>query len=127
MKTSTNEEVDDVGPFDSEESTQMTQTTSSTTEDIISGILNLVCPECGGPMGGWTKEFRRRGKCRKDWRRFWENSLTAEPALLIRTAVRLARLHSTGDRYALRCRHFSQRAKPNYGIGFPEGQFRGRG
>jgi DNA-binding response OmpR family regulator len=29
-----------------------------TTEDIISDILNWVCPDCGGPMGKRTKEFK---------------------------------------------------------------------
>jgi hypothetical protein len=45
---------------------------SQTSEDIISGILNWVCPECGGPMGGRTKEFRCQGECRTDWRDAWE-------------------------------------------------------
>ena len=41
-------------------------------EDIISGILNWVCPECGGPMGGRTKEFKCQGECLTDWRDVWE-------------------------------------------------------
>jgi hypothetical protein len=36
----------------------MPYTMLPTTEDIISDILNLVCPECGGPMGKRTKEFK---------------------------------------------------------------------
>ena len=31
-----------------------------------------VCPECGGRMGGRTKEFKCQGKCRTDWRDVWE-------------------------------------------------------
>src|SRR5260370_32126769 len=46
-----------------------------TSEDIISGILNWVCRECGGPMGGPTKEFKCQGQCRKDWRAVWESRL----------------------------------------------------
>jgi hypothetical protein len=45
---------------------------SQTSEDIISGILNWVCPECGGPMGGRTKEFKCQGECLTDWRDVWE-------------------------------------------------------
>jgi hypothetical protein len=43
-----------------------------TREDIISGILNWVCPACGGPMGGSTKEFKCQGECLTDWRGVWE-------------------------------------------------------
>jgi hypothetical protein len=46
-----------------------------TSEDVISGILNWVCPECGGRMGGPTKEFKCQGECRKDWRAVWESRL----------------------------------------------------
>ena len=43
-----------------------------TSEDLISDILNWVCPECGGPMGGRAKEFKCQGECRTDWRDVWE-------------------------------------------------------
>jgi hypothetical protein len=33
--------------------------------ELRSGITNLVCPECGGPMGGRSKEFKCRGRCEK--------------------------------------------------------------
>ena len=46
---------------------------SQTSEDIISGILNWVCPECGGRMGGRAKEFKCQGECRTDWREAWEH------------------------------------------------------
>jgi hypothetical protein len=39
-----------------------------TNEDIISDILNWVCPGCGGPMGGGIQEFKGQGECRTDWR-----------------------------------------------------------
>ena len=55
----------------------MPHTMLPTTEDIIFDILNWVCPECGGPMGKPTKEFKCRGECRTDWRDAWERSLRA--------------------------------------------------
>lgn len=42
--------------------------------DYLSAILNLVCPECGGPMGGRSKEFLCQGRCGKDWRSVWESA-----------------------------------------------------
>ena len=42
------------------------------TEDVVSGILNWICPECGGRMGGPGREFRCQGECQKDWRLIWE-------------------------------------------------------
>jgi len=48
---------------------------SQTSEDIISGILNWVCPECGGRMGGRTKEFQCQGECLRHWRDVWERRL----------------------------------------------------
>lgn len=43
--------------------------------NVISGILNCVCPECGGRMGGRGKEFRCQGECLTDWRQAWEQAL----------------------------------------------------
>jgi len=43
--------------------------------ELISAIRNLVCPECGGPMGGRLKEFQCRGKCGVDWRSVWEHAI----------------------------------------------------
>ena len=40
--------------------------------DVISGILNWVCPGCGGRMGGLGKEFKCQGECLTDWRLIWE-------------------------------------------------------
>jgi hypothetical protein len=53
----------------------MPQAMSQISEEIISGILNWVCPECGGPMGGAAKEFKCQGQCLRDWRDVWERRL----------------------------------------------------
>lgn len=45
------------------------------TADVVSGILNWVCPECGGRMSGREKEFKCQGKCQLDWRQVWERVL----------------------------------------------------
>ena len=42
--------------------------------DYLSSIVNWVCPECGGPMGGRSKEFQCLGQCGKDWRSVWESA-----------------------------------------------------
>lgn len=44
--------------------------------DVVSSILNWVCPECGGRMGGRGKEFKCQGKCQTDWRQIWEGRLS---------------------------------------------------
>ena len=44
-----------------------------TTADVVSGILNWICPECGGRMGGRGKEFKCQGQCQEDWRLIWES------------------------------------------------------
>jgi hypothetical protein len=64
----------------------MPHTMLQTTEDIISDILNWVCPECGGPMGKPTKEFKCQGECRTDWRDVWERSLRATTPQHLRPA-----------------------------------------
>jgi hypothetical protein len=46
-----------------------------TNADVISGILNCVCPGCGGRMGGHGSEFKCQGQCLTDWRQTWEQSL----------------------------------------------------
>jgi tRNA(Ile2) C34 agmatinyltransferase TiaS len=43
--------------------------------DVISGILNCVCPECGGRMGERGREFKCQGECLRDWRQTWERAL----------------------------------------------------
>lgn len=43
---------------------------------VVSSILNWVCPECGGRMGGRGKEFKCQGMCQTDWRQIWERGLS---------------------------------------------------
>jgi tRNA(Ile2) C34 agmatinyltransferase TiaS len=45
------------------------------TKEVLSGILNWVCPQCGGRMGGLGTEFKCQGECRMDWRPIWERTL----------------------------------------------------
>jgi tRNA(Ile2) C34 agmatinyltransferase TiaS len=45
--------------------------------EVISGILNCVCPECGGRMGGAGKEFKCQGECQTDWRQTWKRFLSS--------------------------------------------------
>lgn len=40
----------------------------------VSSILNLICPRCGGPLGGRSNEFKCQGLCRKDWHGEWQSS-----------------------------------------------------
>ena len=47
---------------------------SRATREIISSIMNWVCPECGGRMGGRGGEFKCQGNCQFDWRELWERS-----------------------------------------------------
>jgi len=44
---------------------------------IISSIINLVCPQCGGRMS----EFQCEGRCRRNWLAEWEwaNQATRSP------------------------------------------------
>ncbi len=42
------------------------------TKDVLSSILNWICPECWGRMGGRGKEFKCQGDCQVDWRPIWE-------------------------------------------------------
>jgi tRNA(Ile2) C34 agmatinyltransferase TiaS len=43
-----------------------------TTAEMVSNILNCICPECGGRMGERGKEFKCQGECKTDWRLTWE-------------------------------------------------------
>ncbi len=42
-------------------------------ELIVSAILNCVCPQCGGRMGGPKKAFKCQGRCQRDWQAEWES------------------------------------------------------
>ena len=50
--------------------------TAKTSADVMSGILNRVCPECGGSMGKAGREFKCQGECRTDWRQIWDQVLS---------------------------------------------------
>lgn len=41
---------------------------SESNEHIISSIINLICPQCGGRMS----EFQCDGRCGKNWFAEWE-------------------------------------------------------
>jgi len=45
--------------------------------EVMSGILNWVCPDCGGRMGGPGKELMCQGKCQTDWRQVWEGHVSS--------------------------------------------------
>jgi hypothetical protein len=47
---------------------------SQLTTNDISSILNLICPHCGGPLGGASQEFKCQGLCRTDWRPAWDDN-----------------------------------------------------
>jgi tRNA(Ile2) C34 agmatinyltransferase TiaS len=48
--------------------------TVKSSADVISGILNCVCPECGGRMGERGNEFKCQGRCLMDWREAWKQA-----------------------------------------------------
>jgi hypothetical protein len=50
--------------------------TTKPSSDVMSGILNCVCPECGGSMGEVGREFKCQGECRTDWRQMWDQFLS---------------------------------------------------
>ena len=62
--------------------------------DLLSAILNLICPDCGAAMGGRSREFECRGRCGKDWRPEWErlraqHAFTAAPKLSAMAPIRI--------------------------------------
>jgi hypothetical protein len=63
--------------------------TFKATAEIVSSILNWVCPECGGRMGGHGNEFKCQGKCRIDWRQPWEQVLAAGRSTRVPSMQRL--------------------------------------
>jgi tRNA(Ile2) C34 agmatinyltransferase TiaS len=67
-------------------------TTLRTSADLISSILNWVCPECGVRMGGLGNEFMCHGKCQINWRPVWE-----------RVFVNAARQRAARGRRRFRC------------------------
>jgi hypothetical protein len=75
---------------------------SQLTANDISSILNLICPRCGGPLGGASQEFKCHGGCRTDWRCAWDSSRT-----VITLANPSRRQHSqkNGSKYISPKRH----------------------
>ena len=54
-----------------------TENPLTNTQAMISAIINLVCPQCGGSM----MAFRCQSKCRKDWQWEWQKAMEAtQPA-----------------------------------------------
>ena len=51
-----------------------TMTAPSISADQLSAIRNLLCPECGGRMGGRQNVFQCQGQCGNDWRSVWESA-----------------------------------------------------
>jgi hypothetical protein len=45
-----------------------------TNANLISAIVNCVCPACGGASGVRKNQFQCRGECGKDWRLVWDNA-----------------------------------------------------
>lgn len=58
-----------------------TKETEQLDAGMISAIVNLVCPNCGGVLIG----FRCGGKCRKDWRAGWDSAVANESGVDTRT------------------------------------------
>ena len=54
-------------------------TTRLLTAADVSSILNLICPRCGGPLGGFAEEFKCQGYCRTDWRTAWVTAVQVHP------------------------------------------------
>jgi len=67
--------------------------TVKSSAEVISGILNCVCPECGGRMGERGREFKCQGECLTDWREAWER---ASAEFRVR-AKRRARRHTVAQ------------------------------
>ena len=65
------------------------------TASDVSSILNLICPRCGGPLGGLFEEFNCQGLCRKDWRPDWESSNSNRKLKKTIGSDRRRLLHST--------------------------------
>src|SRR4029077_18927100 len=51
--------------------------------ELMSDILNCVCPDCGGSMGCDGRAFKCLGKCQRDWRR----NLGASPVRWFRQTI----------------------------------------
>lgn len=67
----------------------MNRATTDASADVISGILNWVCPECGGRMGSPEQPFKCQGQCGTDWRAAWERNVASTPRAASRRTRRL--------------------------------------
>jgi hypothetical protein len=65
--------------------------------EVISGILNCVCPDCGGSTGGAGRAFECQGECQRDWREMWEQHL----ARFLRGRKRMSLVHGGSMRKKL--------------------------
>ena len=65
--------------------------TAKTNAVVMSGILNCVCPECGGSMGAVGREFKCQGECQTDWRQIWDQLFSAGMNRRITKAIRPTR------------------------------------
>lgn len=77
----------------------------------ISAIRNLVCPECGGRMGGRSKEFQCQGQCGTDWRPLWESAFARSTRLRTAKLSEHAR-RAVCDNNTLVARHTDEGNKP---------------
>jgi len=61
---------------------------------IISSIINLVCPQCGGRMS----EFQCEGRCRRNWLSEWEWANYSTRSSRSRRATHCSQLTHGGQR-----------------------------
>jgi tRNA(Ile2) C34 agmatinyltransferase TiaS len=53
----------------------MKYSTAGASSEVISAILNCVCPDCGGSIGSADRAFKCQGRCKRDWREVWEQNV----------------------------------------------------
>jgi hypothetical protein len=82
--------------------------------EVVSSILNWVCPECGGRMGGRGSEFKCHGECQIEWRQLWEQGskflqLDARPECLRCNGCKYLVGLSAQEGHRRKCRPISPR------------------
>ena len=78
-------------------------TTRLLTAAEVSSILNLICPRCGGPLGGFAEEFKCQGYCRTDWRPAWASGgpkYVRRHTTVLRATPASSRKKTRGERMA---------------------------
>ena len=65
-------------PSDRERSIHIAPAANPVKQHYLSAIVNCICPECGGPMGGRSNAFMCQGQCGTDWRPTWQSAFTAK-------------------------------------------------